>query len=104
MTQVRMRRAAALVGMSGIVLIVAFLAGLGVSPTDDSPVADDQAGIILLPEEGLCVPVGTDLEEDVEPLNSHNTCHSCPKFKGCTRVSCDPCCYQCVGDPITRCL
>jgi len=35
-----------------------------------------------------------------------NPCKSCPKnlAPGCTRVSCDPCCFQCPGEPFLRCL
>lgn len=35
-----------------------------------------------------------------------NPCKSCPKnlAPGCTRVSCDPCCFQCPNDPFLCCL
>ena len=35
-----------------------------------------------------------------------NPCKSCPRdlAPGCTRVSCDPCCFRCPGDPFIRCL
>jgi hypothetical protein len=35
-----------------------------------------------------------------------NPCKACPKnlAPGCTRVSCDPCCFQCPGEPFLRCL
>lgn len=35
-----------------------------------------------------------------------NPCKDCPKSlaPGCSRVSCDPCCFRCPGDPILRCL
>lgn len=33
------------------------------------------------------------------------SCQNCPKkLDGCGRVSCDPCCYRCPGDPILRCF
>ena len=33
------------------------------------------------------------------------SCQGCaPKHDGCGRVSCDPCCYRCPGDPILRCF
>lgn len=35
-----------------------------------------------------------------------NPCKDCPKnlAPGCTRVSCDPCCFRCPGEPFLRCL
>lgn len=33
-------------------------------------------------------------------------CHDCPTslLPGCTRISCDPCCFHCPGEPFNRCL
>jgi hypothetical protein len=33
-------------------------------------------------------------------------CHDCPTslLPGCTRLSCDPCCFHCPGEPFNRCL
>jgi hypothetical protein len=41
-----------------------------------------------------------------EAPSSANPCHSCPKslLPACTRVSCEPCCFQCPGEPFLRCL
>lgn len=35
-----------------------------------------------------------------------NPCKDCPKnlAPSCTRVSCDPCCFRCPGEPFLRCL
>ena len=33
------------------------------------------------------------------------SCQNCPrKLEGCGRVSCEPCCFRCPGDPILRCF
>lgn len=55
----------------------------------------------------------TDCETSMQPQYEQaaggggNPCNkSCPKSlaPGCTRVSCDPCCFRCPGEPFLRCL
>ena len=33
-------------------------------------------------------------------------CHDCPTslLPDCTRISCNPCCFHCPGEPFNRCL
>jgi hypothetical protein len=50
------------------------------------------------PSDGECAAVES---QDTQA----RSCQDCPaKRDGCGRVSCNPCCYRCPGDPILRCL
>lgn len=102
-----MRRAAAeLAGVCMLAVVAAVSLAFLHDRQAPSSTPRPEDGVILLHEEGLCVPAD-ELPAEAEPLSTHNACHDCPKNipgEGCTRVSCDPCCYRCAGDPILRCL
>ena len=82
-------------------LVALGLLGINVVPGDVT--SAHQEGIVELPELGICMQ--TDLiASAASPPDP--ACANCPKRipgEPCTRISCDPCCYRCSGDPIPRC-
>ena len=63
-----------------------------------------QNGASPSPERAL--PEGEKCAAEQNGTTGHNPCKSCPTslLPNCTRLSCDPCCFQCPGEPFIRCL
>ena len=75
------------------------LLGLGTLTGAGSFNADDD--IIEVAELGICIEA-----EAAEAVAPDPACDGCPKRipgEPCTRVSCEPCCYRCSGEPVLRC-
>ena len=89
----------------GIGLLLASGGGAGIAPS-----AEPQTASELTSPPAACASDEVDFAQNgsqvrPEQVNG-NPCKSCPKSlaPGCTRVSCDPCCFQCPGEPFLRCL
>jgi hypothetical protein len=67
-----------------------------------------QAEQLALPTVADHQPENAVQECSASPEGEEPTSQPCPgcapKHDGCGRVSCDPCCYRCPGDPILRCF
>jgi hypothetical protein len=94
------------VAANGTLIAVIGLIGLGLAGASILPAGSTAAGPSVIAE----VP-GAGIFVEAELLDSASAppdpaCQDCPKRipgEPCTRISCDPCCYRCTGDPIPWC-
>ena len=94
----RIRPAVILVAVLGIVVLGASGIALLASTAQDHATPDAAQAI----DGGVCAADG--VSEDMAP--GANQCKDCkrPKGKhGCARLSCDPCCWVCEGEPLPLC-
>lgn len=98
------RPARVLVGVLGIVAIG--VAGFAMS----APAAQEQAPLAVGAgdEGGVCQAdeVITEPAGETAAPGGGNPCKDCkrsPEHHRCTRVSCDPCCWVCIGEPLPIC-
>jgi hypothetical protein len=76
---------------------------LGMGAVTTVPPADSYEDPAFAAAPGLCSEATAG--QDVLEAGGGGSCPDCPKNLpgGCSRASCDPCCYRCVGDPVLRC-
>jgi hypothetical protein len=80
--------------------VAAVAAGVGWTQQGDQLAV---AGTVAEHQSEAAVQECSVSEQGEEP--KAQSCQGCaPKHDGCGRVSCDPCCYRCPGDPILRCF
>ena len=94
------------VGSTSMLLLMggaAFLGLIGLSTFSGSGQSNLQDGVVEMAELGICMEA--ELFEWVAAAPDP-ACEGCPKRipgEQCTRISCDPCCYRCSGEPVPRC-
>lgn len=97
----RWRVAVASTGML-LAMGVASLAVLGIGALSGAGSFNADDSIIEVAELGICI----EAEAAEAAAAPYPACDACPKRipgEPCTRVSCEPCCYRCSGEPVLRC-
>lgn len=98
------RSAVALIGTVLVVLVGVGLVGSVAFQTTSADLSSSQA-VQPAADGGTC-----ELADTLEGMDGNSAapgnkpCRSCPRAgRGCTLISCDDCCYVCIGQPLPIC-
>lgn len=91
--------------LTGVLAALAVTTTVLLMTSQAAPPAGEQAVAVASSECGGLASTEASADAFMTPDDSE--CGDCPKKlagqPSCSRASCDPCCYRCVGDPILRC-